>query len=365
VWDRLKYYASVVPGVKFNEAELLVRYPSGHKFQLFGADNPDALRGPAFSGLSFDEYSQQPRNIFSEVLSKGLGDHLGYALFVGTIKGRDHLWQTWHATKDSPDWFSLWQDCDQSLATEDGPTIKLLETAMADDRKLIEQGLMSQEEYDQEWFLSTEAAIKGQWYQKELRACRESGRIGRVPYDAALPVDTTWDLGMNDTTAIWFTQSTPGGEVRCIDYYEANAEGLPHYVKVLADRGYTYGKHWAPHDIAVRELGTGKSRIETARGLGLTFMVVPNIPIEDGIHAARLLFSRCWFDEKKCEPGINALRNYRKSYNAALQEFKGTPVHDWASNGSDAYRYLAVRHKTPVVETRTAGAPPVRVSPWG
>jgi phage terminase large subunit len=366
-WDKTKYYASCVPGVKFNEAELLVRYPNGNKVQLFGADNPDMFRSMAFSGLSFDEYSQQPRNIYSEVLSKALGDHLGYAYFVGTIKGRDHLWQTWDAARASLDWFSLWQDCDKSLATEDGPTIKLLETAMADDRKLIEQGLMSQEEYDQEWFLSTEAAIKGQWYQKELRACRESGRIGRVPYDAALPVDTTWDLGLRkgNATSIWFSQSLRSGEIRLIDYYEAEDEGLPHYLKVLAEKGYTYGQHWAPHDIAVREFSNGRSRIETARAMGINFMTCPNISLDDGIHAVKMLFSRCWFDEFRCDKGINALRNYRKSYNAALQEFKGTPVHDWASNGSDAFRYLAVRHKTPVVETRTVGAPPPRVSPWG
>ena len=130
VWDKLKYYAATIPGVKFNESELLVRYPKGHKFQLFGADDPDSLRGPAFSGLSFDEYSQQPRNIFSEVLSKALGDHLGYAVFVGTIKGRDHLFQTYEAAKVSPDWFALWQDIDRSIATEEGVTIKLLEQAM-------------------------------------------------------------------------------------------------------------------------------------------------------------------------------------------------------------------------------------------
>src|SRR5580704_2697088 len=156
VWDKLKYYATGIPGVKFNESELLVRYPTGHKFQLFGADDPDALRGPAFSGLSFDEYSQQPRNIFSEVLSKALGDHLGYAIFVGTIKGQDHLFQTYQAAKDSTDWFACWQDIDRSIATEEDVTITLLQQAMADDRKLIAQGLMSAEEYEQEWYLSTD-----------------------------------------------------------------------------------------------------------------------------------------------------------------------------------------------------------------
>lgn len=366
VWDRVKHYAGCVPGVKFNEAELLVRYPNGNKLQLFGADDPDALRGPAFSGLSFDEYSQQPRNIFSEVLSKSLGDHLGYAMFVGTIKGKDHLYLTWDAARGSDDWFALWQDADRSLATEDGPTIKLLETAMADDRKLIGQGLMTQEEYEQEWFLSTEAAIKGQWYQAQLRQAKLEERITRVPYDASLPVDTTWDLGVNDTTAIWFSQSLRSGEIRLIDYYEAGGEGLPHYAAVLQSRGYHYRHHYGPHDIQVRELGTGKSRLETALGLGINFRVTPNIGIEDGIHAARLMFQRCWFDAVKCKAGLEALRNYRKKYNTSMQAFTGTPVHDWASNGADAFRYLAVWHQTPVEDMRPAvSSRPPRVSAWG
>ncbi|HZW06308.1 MAG TPA: hypothetical protein VFF65_04220 [Phycisphaerales bacterium] len=347
VWDKLKYYAQAIPGIRVNESELLVRYPNGNKLQLFGADDPDALRGPAFSGLSFDEYSQQPRNIFSEVLSKALGDHLGYAIFGGTIKGQDHLWQTYQAAKDSPDWFALWQDIDRSLATEEGVTIKLLEQAMADDRKLIAQGLMTEEEFEQEWYLSTDAAIKGQYYAKELRTAKEQGRITAVPYDPILPVDTDWDLGVGDSTAIWFSQSLRGGEVRLIDYYEASGEGLPHYAGVLQQKGYVYGQHWAPHDIAVKELGSGRTRIETAASLGIKFTICPNLSVDDGIHAVRMLFPRLWFDEKRTAVGVNALRHYRKRFNATLQEFTGTPLHDFASHGADAMRYLAVRHQTP------------------
>ena len=130
---------------------------------------------------------------------------------------------------------------------------------------------MTQEEFDQEWFLSTDAAIKGAYYTTPLAAARTEGRITRVPYDAALPGDTDWDLGIGDSTAIWFSQSLRSGEVRLIDYYEASGEGLLHYVSVLRDRRYVYGTHHAPHDITVRELGTGKSRLETAKSLGLTF----------------------------------------------------------------------------------------------
>jgi hypothetical protein len=132
-----------------------------------------------------------------------------------------------------------------------------------------------------------------------------------------------------------------------VDYYEASGEGLPHYAQVLTQKGYTYGQHWAPHDIAVRELGSGRSRIEAAASLGIRFNICPNIPIEDGIHAARMLFPKCWFDEQKCKAGLEALQHYRRDYNTRLNEFKATPVHDWAEHGASAFRYLAVRQQTP------------------
>jgi hypothetical protein len=216
---------------------------------------------------------------------------------------------------------------------------------MEDERKLVRDGVMTQDEFDQEWFLSADAAIKGAIYAKELNQAKLDGRLTRVPYDPMLRVDTDWDLGVGDSTAIWFSQRLRTGEVRLIDYYEASGEGLPHYVKVLADRKYAYGEHWAPHDIEVRELGSGKSRREIAHSLGLAFKVTPNIGLEDGIHAARLLLPRVWVDEQKCQVGLERLRHYRRAWNTALNEFKETPVHDFSSHAADAFRGLAVREK--------------------
>jgi hypothetical protein len=345
-WDMVKFYSEGT-GAIYNEQELLVRYPNGSRFQLFGADSPDSLRGPGFSGLSFDEYSQQSPSIFSEVLSKALADHLGYAIFAGTIKGKDHLFQTYDEGKKSEKWFCIWQDIDTSIATEDGVTVKTLKMAMDDDRALVLQGLMTQDEFDQEWYLSTDAAIKGAIYMKELSAARENGRITRVPYDPLLLVDTDWDIGVGDSTAIWFSQSLRSGEVRLIDYFEASGEGLPFYIKTLKDKGYTYGQHWGPHDIAVREFTTGKTRQAVAKSLGLNFRICPKIPLEDGIQATRLLMAKCWFDEGKTKAGMEALRHYRRGYNSKLSEFKDTPVHDWSEHGASAFRTLAVRHQTP------------------
>jgi phage terminase large subunit len=363
VWDRLKHYADVIPGAVPNEADLMIRYPTGHKFQLFGADNPDSMRGLGPSGISFDEFSQQPANIFSEIFSKALADHLGYAVFAGTIKGKDHLYRAYDATRDDPAWFSLWQDVDTSLATEDGVTIQLLEQAMADDRAMIAQGLMTQDEYDQEWFLSPEAAIKGAIYGKELTAARQTGRIGNVPHDPSLPVNTYWDLGMN--MAIWFEQSTRSGEVRLIDYYESGGtSSLPECVNVLKGKPYTYERHVAPHDIVVKELASGRSRLESAAALGVRFDIAPKVSIQDGINAVKLLLPRCYFDATKCAAGLEALRNYRRDFNTRLNEFKEEPLHNWASHGADGFRYLAVRQQTPT-ERHVTPAPYRPTVVWG
>lgn len=366
VWDKLKFYMRDVPGIKPNESELLLRFPNGNKIQLFGADDPDALRGPAFSGLSFDEYSQQPRNIFSEVLSKALADHLGYAIFLGTIKGKDHLYDTYQAAKGSEDWFSLWQDIDKSLASEEGITIQLLEQAMADDRKLVALGLMGQDEFDQEWYLSPEAAIKGAWFRDQMMQARTEGRLCRVPYDPALPVDTDWDLGVDDSTAIWFSQSLRSGEIRLIDYYEASGEGMPHYIATLKDRKYIYGKHFPPHDINVREFSSGKSRRELAAAHGFHFEEpIVGTSFTDGIDAARSVLRKCWFDEAKCVVGIEALRQYRKQWNQRLNEFTGTPVHNVFSHGADAFRGLAVRYQVPRDKAKADAFTPVAMTGEG
>ena len=356
-WEPFKYYASKVIGAKPNESELRIDYPcpKGHvrRVQLFGADDPDKLRGMALAGVSLDEYGQHPPNAFSEVLSKALADHLGYAIFAGTIKGKNQLYRTWDAAQQNPnEWFSLWQDVDQSLATEDDASALVLRQAMTDDLKLVQQGLMTQEEYDQEWHLSTEAAIKGAYYARQMAAARKDGRFTRVPYDPALPVDTDWDLGMSDSMTIWFSQSLRTGEIRLIDYYENSGLGIEHYAGVLRERGYVYGTHWAPHDINVRELGTGKSRLEVAAQFGIAFKVTPKLSLADGIDAVRRLLPRCYFDEGKCATGIEGLTHYRKRWNEKLSQFEDEPVHDWASHPADSFRGLAVRHEVPREQER-------------
>jgi phage terminase large subunit len=365
-WDMLKYYANFVVGARPNESELRVDFPcpSGHvrRVQLFGADYPDALRGPAFAGMCLDEFGQHPPGGFGEVLSKALADHLGFCVFAGTIKGKNQLYQTWKAAQRDPAWYTVWRNIDESLSREDGATIRMLRQALEDDRALIGKGLISQEEFDQEWYLNTESAIRGAYYGRQMAQVRKDGRITRVPFDPMLPVDTDWDIGVDDNTAIIFSQSLRSREVRLIDYYANSGEGIEHYIKVLRERsaecGYVYGQHWGPHDIEVREFGSGKTRRELAKGLGLHFEVTPKLAVSDGIDAGRLLLPRCWFDEERCQVLIEALTQYRKTWDEKFQQFTG-PVRDWTTHPADAFRGLAVRHQPPKAKEAERHLPPL------
>lgn len=336
-WDYVKHYSAPVADRGVNESELRVDFgQNASQVRLFGADNPDSLRGLYFDGVVLDEYGLMPPKIFSEVIRPLLSDRLGWALFLGTPNGKNQFYDVIQTARTQDDWFFA--------------EYKASETGLIPQAELQSaRATMTQDEYDQEYECSFEASVKGAVFARELVTARQDGRVTTVPYDPQLPVDTAWDLGVGDATAIWFSQSSPGGEVRLIDYYEASGEGLQHYVKVLRDKPYVYGQHVGPHDIEVRELGTGHSRLELARGLGLNFIVCPRLSLEDGIAAVRALLPRCWFDAVRVRAGVEALQHYRWDYNTRINEFKSLPVHDWASHGADAFRTLAVRHFTPRV----------------
>lgn len=273
------------------------------------------------------------------MLRPALSDRKGWAAFIGTPNGKNQFWEVAATAQTEPGWYYA---CHR--ASETG--------VVQADELTAARRMMTADEYDQEFECSFEASVKGAIYAAELQQAREKGRIRSVPYSPELPVHTYWDLGVGDATAIWFLQAV-GSEVRLIDYHEASGEGLPYYKKILEGKGYIYGEHWAPHDIRVRELSTGRSREETARNIGLNFRTVPNQFLEDGIHSARMLLPRCYFDAEKCKVGLEALQNYRWDFNNRLQEYKATPVHDWASHGADAFRYLAIAWRPYTVNERS------------
>jgi len=199
----------------------------------------------------------------------------------------------------------------------------------------------------QQWLYGdwSEQEIDGAYYAKQFRAISAEKRITNVPIESTLPVHTYWDLGISDAMSIWFVQDM-GKEQRIINYYENSGEGLVHYINYLHDfrnmYGFVYGEHYAPHDIQVRELTTGRSRLETASSLGINFNLVPNKSVADGIEAVRHVLPRCWFDAERCKDGINALRNYHKEWNERLNTYSDKPLHNWASHGSDAFRMFAI-----------------------
>ncbi len=326
-WDILKFYAQPIPNHEFNESELTAKYPNGSKITLYGADNPDSLRGIGLWGVVFDEYSQQPSNIFGEIIRPALSDHKGYGIWIGTPKGKNDFWQLYQKAEQDETWF-------RTLLTVDDTKV-LAEDELADARKT-----MTEDEYLQEYMCSFEAAIKGAYYSQQLSKARAEKRIGIVPYDEILPVNTYWDLGIGDSTAIIFEQRY-GKERRFIDYYENSGEGLGHYAKVLQSKDYYYGTHYAPHDIEVTELGTGKSRKEIAAELGIQFEVLPRLPVEDGINAARMKFNTLWIDEEKCARLLHCLSLYHKEWDDKRGEFKNKPFHDFTSHAADALRYWA------------------------
>ena len=360
-FDYILHYSRVIPGAKPNQSELRVDFPNGGQIRIYGADNPDSLRGLYFDGVVLDEYGLHPPKTYSEVIAPTLVDRGGWCLFMGTPNGKNQFWDiAQQAMLEQQEKHAAW------FFRE----FKASQTQLLDPKWLKQaQASMTTDEYAQEFECSFEAAVKGAIYAKELAKAREENRITQVPYDPALPVDTDWDLGIGDAMAIWFSQSTRSGEVRLIDYFESSGEGMQTYIALLKSKPYVYGTHWAPHDINVRELTSGRTRLEVAAGMGLKFEVVPRIQdteageLEEGIHMARMLMGRCWWDAGKCLAGLEALLGYHRDYNEKLRIFKATPVHDAASHGADAFRYLAVRHRTP--EERKRGRMPEMPRDWG
>lgn len=342
-WEILKEIARCIPGVEFNEAELTVKYPNGSRIFLAGSENVDALRGIPLWGGGQDESSQQPSNLFTEVISKCLADHQGYWIWGGTPRGKNQFYKTYKTALANPDQYTvIFKTIDDTLDDETGETVENLRKSLEDDRKLVELEEMTQEEFDQEWYCSFEAAIKGAYYAKEISKARQEGRIKSVPYDPILKVHTVWDLGVGKNLAIGFYQAV-GRERHKIDYWEGTEkDGIPEAVKALQSKPYIYGKHFAPHDIKATEQGTGKTKQETAEKLGIKFEVVPNIGVDNGINAGKLMFARLWVDETRCADWLEAISQYHQEWDEARGMFIEKPYHDWTSHGADEYRYASV-----------------------
>ena len=342
VWNYLKHYTASIPGVMTNESELRVDLPNGGRVRLYGADNYDRLRGIYLDDVVLDEYADMDPRAWSQVIRPALADREGRALFIGTPKGRNAFWKLYDEAQADPEWFSM-----RLRASETG----ILPQAELDKMRAT----MSEDEYARELETSFEAAIEGAYYARVLTDAETEKRIGNVPHDPGIEVHAAWDLGIGDSTVIWLAQFV-GREVRLIDYIENNGVALDWYARELRNKPYTYAPLILPHDAQARELGTGKSRVEMLEGLGFRTRIAPKLSVEDGIEAVRRLIPRTWIDEKRCELGLRAIRDYREKRDEKRRLGMG-PLHDWTSHAADALRYLAVAYEEPRVKREAARRP--------
>lgn len=329
-WAYLKRYTAPIL-IEKNEAELWVEVPNagGHRsrIRIYGADNPDRLRGGYLDGVTEDEYADIAPSVHGEIIRPMLADRRGWATFIGTLKGRNHLWKLYEERRDDPEWFTM-----LAKASETG--------IIAPDELAALKADMTPEEYAQELECNPDAAIRGAYWGKELADAEAAGRMALIePADG--PVHTAWDLGVGDSTAIWWWQAH-GKEIRVLDFYENHGVGLEHYAAVVASKAWPKGHDWVPHDAKVKELGTGRTRVETMAKLGLRPRLVPSHRLEDGINAARITIPRMWFNVPETRDGVEGLKQYRADYDEKARVFTNKPKHDWTSHRADAFRYLCM-----------------------
>jgi len=324
-WDYIKQFAGKIPGTKFNESELRCDLANGARITILGAENDQAIRGISLDGCVFDETQSIKPTIFPEVIRPALADRKGWCIFIGTPKGRNNFYQLYQSAIKNPKWYAC--------------TYKASETQILDDEELqAAKDVMSKDLYEQEFECSFQAAITGSYYGTIIEDLVKEKRMVSNLFDEDIDVETWWDLGMNDQTAIWFVQRHKK-EIRLIDYYENTGHGLDHYADVLKNKGFEYSTHIFPHDVKVRELGNyAKTRLEALLDLGIVGEVAPKLSIEDGIESVRKNLVNCWFDQDKCATGIEYLKAYQKKWDDKAQVFKSKPQHSYASHCADAFR---------------------------
>lgn len=340
---------------KTREQDMVIQFKNGSLWRVVGSDNYNSLMGATPVGVVFSEWALADPNAWA-FLRPILMENGGWAIFITTPRGPNHAKTTYNLAKQEPGWFGqILTVSDTAVFTE-----AQLETEL---RELqhdygIEEGAAL---FEQEYNCSFESALIGSYYGAYLSRMTKSGRIGNVNVDRAALVHTSWDLGISDSTAIWFVQCV-GKERRLVDYHEASGVGLDEYARVLADKqkqhSCIYGFHYFPHDIEHRELGNkGLSRVDTLKGLGITAKVVPQHNVNDGINAVRRMLDSTWIDEKRCERGLNALRNYQRAWIEKLKMFSDAPLHNWASHGADALRTFASGYREAKEKAAATEAP--------
>ena len=328
---------------KKNETDMKITLANNSIIQIIGTDDYDSIMGTNPLGCVFSEFALQDPRAWGYI-KPILTENKGWSFFNYTPRGKNHGWYMYNMAKNNPAW-----DCElltvRDTFRSDGSPVITEEDIQADRDSDMDEDLIQQE-----YYCSFEASLVGAYYARQLARARQEKRIINIPHDPTLPVHTYWDLG-GDGTAIWFIQYPSNNSIAVIDCYEASTKtikassddetGMPHYVKVLKNKPYVYGSHTAPHDIGVNEWGTGKTRIEIGKSLGIDFQIAPKLARDEGIEAVKNVFPRCYFSSI-CEDGLNALGSYHREYVEKNRVMKTEPVHDWSSHYADAFRTFAV-----------------------
>ncbi len=311
----------------------------GSAYYVVGSDNYNSLIGTNPIGVILSEYAVQDPSAW-QYLRPILRENEGWALFISTVRGHNHMYDLYNLVKDDPDWFVEILSCETTRRDDGTPVIS------ADDIQQDRDEGMPEEMIRQEYYSDWDAPLVGAYYSTLMEKAHRDGRVTKFPIDPQLGVITSWDIGVDDATAIVFSQEI-GLEKRIIDYYEASGEGIPHYIKVLKDRGYSYKQHNLPWDIEVREFTSGKARIETLRKCLKEFeisgrvVVTQQHDVADSIEQGRTIIPYCWFHEQKTNRLVQALKTYRKKLDEKTKTFSSHPVRDWSTHGANAFQILA------------------------
>lgn len=328
----IDYYAPAEIVKSRNEQLMIIRLVNGSSIQMIGAQDADsAIVGTNFAGMIFSEFSWANPEVWKMALPILRGNS-GFAVFISTVRGKNHFYDLYNVAKESSNWFC------QYLTIDDTKHIDI-----KDIEEDIEQGHMSRDLAMQEYWNSWEMGVESSYYGKYLDFLRRKDQVTKVTWEPYLPVHTAWDLGYNDPTCIIFFQIA-NNQVRIIDSYKNNQKGLEHYAKIIKDKPYSYGKHIAPFDIGVHDLGTGVSRWKMMHDLGITFIRYSDKApsIDDGIEEVRRVMPRMWIDEDSCKDLLKSIENYKEAKDNKNNIHKGRPIHDNFSHWADALRYLCV-----------------------
>ena len=312
-----------------NESEMRIELANGSQWMLGGSDRYDALVGSNPRGVVFSEYPiGNPRAY--DFVRPILAENDGWALFPYTPRGRNHGYELFERLSQDPESFAQLLTCDDT-------------GHMSDKALALEKREMSEELFMQEYYASWDFGLEGAFYARQMNKAEKEGRICDVPHDSGLLSHVAWDIGLRDSTALWFFQVGPGGQIRWIDYYEAHGEQLQHYVEVIKSKPYTFADELIlPHDAGHERLGA-ESLDRQLQGLGFRSRVLPvERSVLPGIEACRVAIDRSVFDRERTKQGRACLNAYQREYDDKRQVFKPTPLHNWASDGADSFRY-AVR----------------------